>query len=122
MGNDRKKKPSIDPEKLIEPEKKPVTRDTDLVYYIQLVKKRIYTQWVIPGALRSQQGLPVVKVKVAIARNGTLGTIDFISSSDNELLNRSILDAIQNASPFPPFPAGLTDESLTVIINFDTEA
>ncbi len=119
MGYHRKKKPSEPVEKVTIPEKKPVTADTDLVYYIQLVKKRIYTQWAIPGGLRSQQQVPVVTVSVTILRNGMVTETEYINKSTNELLNRSILDAIKNAAPFPPFPTGLKEESLEIIINFD---
>jgi TonB family protein len=119
VGFYRKKKPSEPVEQTGIPEKKAVTKDTDLVYYVQLVKKRIYTQWIIPGALRSQQQVPIVTMSVKILKNGTLIETEFINRSDNELLNRSILDAIKNSTPFPSFPTGMDEDSLEIIINFD---
>jgi len=90
-----------------------------LLYYIGLVKSRIYTQWIIPGSLRNQNK-SVVKIKLLIKKSGNVASVEFLEESQNQLLNRSVMEAIQNSQPFPPFPKELQEDSLEIIVNFDT--
>ncbi len=122
MGYDRKKKLEKNQAQQIQQSKKkqPVPK-TVLLYYVQLVKSRIYAQWIIPATLRAKQNMDTVTVRIKISRNGTLESVQFIRKSENELLNRSIQDAIYNSRPFPPFPADLTDHSMDITIHFDTQ-
>jgi outer membrane biosynthesis protein TonB len=86
-----------------------------------LVKKRVYAQWAIPGTLRGQEQIDIVTIKIRILNTGTVSEMEFVSDTDNVLLKKSIIDAIDNSKPFPPFPSDLHEESLDIIINFDTQ-
>lgn len=94
---------------------------TVLLYYAGLVKRRVYTQWSIPGALRGQDNIEIVTVKIHILKNGTVSAMEYVHDTQNVLLKKSITDAIDNSKPFPPFPSDLNEESLDIIINFDTQ-
>jgi len=117
MGHYRKKKPS----KPVNETKIKSKTDTDLLYYIQVIKKRIYTIWNIPANIKNLNELPVVKVKIKLLKSGQVAGIQFVTSSFNDTFDRSIKNAINNASPYPSFPSGLKEDYLEIIINFDAK-
>jgi len=55
-----------------------------------------------------------------IKKSGNVASVEFLEESQNQLLNRSVMEAIQNSQPFPPFPKELQEDSLEIIVNFDT--
>ncbi|MCD6460854.1 TonB C-terminal domain-containing protein, partial [bacterium] len=64
--------------------------DTDLLYYIQVIKKRIYTIWNIPANIQNLNELPIVKTKIKLLKSGKLTEISFETSSHNNSFDRSI--------------------------------
>lgn len=77
---------------------------TQFGYYRDILTQRVSQAWQAPSA---RAGNPVM-VTFVIRRDGSVpaNTIQVRQSSGNPMLDLSARRAIQDASPFPPLPAG----------------
>ena len=60
----------------------------------------------------------VGRVNGLVTPSGRVTGLDVVVPSGYEAMDRSILRAVQDAQPFPPFPLELGRDSLTVKIDF----
>lgn len=67
-------------------------------------------------------GVPTITIALEIDRTGRLITQKVISASEYEPLDRSVMKAVMDARPFPPFPQGMEQESIEVRVAFDLTA
>jgi colicin import membrane protein len=76
--------------------------DAVLSEYFSDVKDRIWQQWVFPAA--SEQKLEAV-ISISILRDGTIKVNGIERSSGNSLFDRSVIKAVNRASPVesPPY-------------------
>ena len=65
---------------------------------------------------RGQQG--VVRLRFAIAADGTASQIKVTKSSGYRVLDVAIVEAIRLASPFSPLPGSLKRDQLTITGSF----
>ena len=77
----------------------------DFDNYFNEVKRRVESFWKFPDGVSGEQKAAVVFI---LDRDGNLLKADILESSDVHL-NASAIDAMKNASPFPPMPDGLKD-------------
>ena len=56
---------------------------------------------------------------LTVSSAGRVLRLDLVKPSDYEAFDRSVLRAVREASPFPPFPHFLGRDDLTVQIVFD---
>ncbi|HEU4403443.1 MAG TPA: energy transducer TonB [Candidatus Polarisedimenticolia bacterium] len=86
-------------------------------FYASLLKRNIEAAWKRPllAALGLAPGArpPTVLVRVTLTNSGRVTGVDVVSPSGYEAMDRSVLEAIQDAQPFPPFPSQLGVEART---------
>ncbi len=85
-------------------------------YYDQLWAK-IKASWVLPDGVTSGDSLLTV-VGIQISSTGEIQQHWMESSSGNSYYDQSAIRAIRKASPLPPLPEELGEESLDVGVNF----
>lgn len=75
-------------------------------YYAE-IKEYVYAQWKIPSLLDSQ-GL-TARALVVVNSLGAVLSVKIIEFSGNDIFDKSVLQAIERASPFPKVPERLKD-------------
>jgi TonB family protein len=95
------------------------TRDKTLNDYTHLTRNAIQKSWITPihlanvGALKGK-----VAVNYCISRDGRLESVELVRSSGNEDMDRTLLEAIRAAAPFPAFPDYLPAKRVLIKANF----
>ncbi|MGB9617022.1 MAG: energy transducer TonB [Desulfomonilaceae bacterium] len=95
------------------------TRDKALNDYTHLTRNAIQKSWNTPihlaniGALKGK-----VAVNYCISRDGRLESVELVRSSGNEEMDRTLLEAIRAAAPFPAFPDYLPAKRVLIKANF----
>ncbi|MCK4305369.1 MAG: TonB family protein [Candidatus Eisenbacteria sp.] len=89
----------------------------DYDYYLPLLARKISEAWEPMG--RGPGGnAPHVTLRVRIGRDGRVSSVDIEESSAVALFNRSALDAVWQAQPFPSLPRTYEGRWLTVHLRF----
>ena len=57
-------------------------------------------------------------MRIGLTSSGRVTATELVAGSGYDAMDRSILRAVQDAQPFPPFPYQLGRDSLTVTIDF----
>jgi protein TonB len=125
----KKKLEEIDKKEWKEPEDKEELEKAKLIdtgtfqnaWYSDIVASKIYQHWNTPSKALLDLPDPAVVVRFVIARNGGVRIIRIDKKSGSELLDRSAVQAIENAQPLPPLPADYSGESLEVCMTFIPE-
>lgn len=89
------------------------------MWYITLIKQKIDTCWTEPET--TFKGNYIVTVAFTVDKHGNVTNIHIIHPSELEKLNRSAINAIKLASPFPPLPKNYSYEKLDVTVDFRLE-
>jgi TonB family protein len=95
------------------------TRDKSVNDYILLTRTAIQRAWTtpldlaVPGAVKGR-----VRINYTISRSGALKSVELVGSSGNGELDRSLIQAIRSAAPFPPFPDEIRASKMFVRANF----
>jgi len=90
---------------------------TEYDFYIALLDRSIRGAWVRP--VDTSQDVRRAVVSLQLSRSGRVIHLDLATPSGFDPLDRSVLRAVHDAEPFPPFPVALTLETLTVRIEFE---
>lgn len=95
------------------------TRDKTLNDYTHLTKSVIQKAWqtptdiAVPGALKGK-----IAINYCIDRNGKLESVELVRGSGNPEMDRTLLEAIRSASPFPSFPDQLPAKRVLIRAKF----
>jgi TonB family protein len=95
------------------------TRDKTLNDYTHLTKSAIQKAWqtptdiAVPGALKGK-----IAINYCIDRNGKLESVELVRGSGNPDMDRTLLEAIRSASPFPSFPDQLPAKRVLIRAKF----
>jgi TonB family protein len=92
--------------------------DFPFAYYLATVKRKIATNWQVPGTSRESIHC---RVYFRIMRSGSIDSPTVETSSGNFLFDQAALRAVIQASPLPPMPGGFSDEYLGVHFSFAYE-
>lgn len=86
--------------------------------YFTNLRKQIEMTWVYPtlAARNGKQGN--VFLEFSISKNGKASKIKVLRSSGYRILDDSIVQAIQEASPFAPLPESISKEELRITGTF----
>ena len=76
--------------------------------YQALVLAHLQRHRVYPAAARDQGITGVAAVRFALASNGSVISAGLARSSGQGILDSAAVDMVRRASPFPPFPPGLS--------------
>lgn len=95
------------------------TRDRTLNSYALLTRDLIQGAWKTPLELTATTALKgKVRVNYTIGRSGALESLELVRGSGNSEMDRTLLQAIRAASPFPRFPDEIAARSVTIRANF----
>lgn len=95
------------------------TRNKPLNDYALLTRDCIQRAWTtpvdlaVPGALKGK-----VSVNYVVKRSGAVDTVELVKGSGNSEMDRTLLQAIRSAAPFPPFPEGVEAKKIMIRANF----
>jgi len=94
------------------------TPDPRYAAYFAELKRRIEEKWVYPqeAARKGQSGQG--ELRFVLRKDGSVRTVEIVSSSGVMVLDRYIENAIRLASPFPPIPASVGEDVIPISINF----
>lgn len=91
------------------------TRNKVLNDYVLLTRDAIQRAWITPVEMTTSSTLKGhVVINYTVTRSGAVSGVELVGGSGNEEMDRTLLDAIRNAAPFPPFPDEI--EARTVLI------
>src|SRR5262245_50940499 len=94
------------------------TPDPRYAEYFAELKRRIEDKWGYPeeAARKGQSGRG--ELRFVLRKDGSVRTIEIVSSSGVRILDSYIQNAITLAQPFPPIPKSIGDDLLPISINF----
>ncbi|HDS15409.1 MAG TPA: TonB family protein [Proteobacteria bacterium] len=87
-------------------------------YYLAL-KRKIELVWEYPFAARQAGVQGHLLIRFVINKNGSLAEVTVLRSSGVDLLDSEAVRAVRNAAPFPPLPARMESETLTITATFE---
>lgn len=70
----------------------------EIAKYSQLIKQAIAKNWLVPSGVDKELSC---QLRIRLAPDGTVLKVQLIRSSNNRILDRSALSAVQKASPLP---------------------
>jgi len=85
--------------------------------YLSAVYQKIHDHWVLPDLQNWDNALEAVLV-IAIRKDGTVTDNFFEKKSDNIYFNQFVLKAVKDASPLPPFPSQLKENTFEIGLRF----
>lgn len=95
------------------------TRDKTLNDYTHLTRNAIQKSWNTPIHLASTGALKgKIAVNYCVKRDGKLDSLELVRGSGNEEMDRTLLQAIRAAAPFPSFPDYLLAKRVLIKANF----
>jgi TonB family protein len=93
---------------------------TDTIYYpyVKTIKEGIHKNWIYPPSAQESYIQGDLMIVFRLDKNGTLVNSRIARSSGHQILDGSALNAIELASPFPPFPDTITVHFLNINATF----
>jgi colicin import membrane protein len=85
--------------------------------YYALIWSRIKGKWALPQGILPGELLETV-IDLTILRSGAVTQVNFEKRSGNSYFDESAMKAIRKASPLPPLPAWIGENSLEIGIRF----
>ena len=91
--------------------------------YMPFVRRRIEEHWKAERARdeKLKKSKAFVVMHFWLARDGKLTGLHVYTASGNEELDRAAWETIENATPFPPFPAAATSAEVKVRMCFKVQ-
>ena len=86
------------------------------VYY-NLIWSRIKGKWTLPQGILHRENIEAI-VQAKILKNGTVVDLSFEKRSGNRYFDESAMKAMKKASPLPPLPDSVRENSIDVGIRF----
>jgi len=81
------------------------TRNKVLNDYVLLTRDAIQRAWNTPVDMTTSSGLKGhVTINYTLTRSGAVSGVELVRGSGNGEMDRTLLEAIYKAAPFPPFP------------------
>lgn len=90
------------------------TKSYRYIGYFSNIRQAVELVWVYPSEAARKGIQGVVNVEFTIERDGSVSRVKVLKSSHSALLDDAIVQALREASPFPPLPETIKKESLTI--------
>jgi TonB family protein len=74
--------------------------------------------WQQPTSVVRSSAVPVTRLKIRIARNGTIMHFEIVGPSGNPVMDESVLNAAKRVTAVEPLPEGLGGDTYEVTIDF----
>ncbi len=95
------------------------TKDKLLKNYTLLTRDAIQKVWTMPALMDGPDAVKGrVSISYSIARDGSVRSVKLLKGSGNREMDRSLMDAIRSAAPFPAFPDEIEARSVLIRANF----
>jgi len=95
------------------------TRSKVLNDYTLLTRDAIQKTWTIPLDLSSSSAIKGrIRINYTVRRTGQLESVELVRGSGNVEMDRSLLEAMRLAQPFPAFPDDVRAEAVSIRANF----
>mgnify|MGYP005835689825 CR=1 FL=1 len=95
------------------------TRDKTLNDYTHLTRSAIQRSWNTPVHLATTGALKgKIAINYCISRDGRLESVELIRGSGNAEMDRTLVEAIRAAAPFPSFPDYMLAKRVLIKANF----
>ncbi len=91
-----------------------------LNWYYAMVRDAMYEAWQQPSALAGQQGL-VATATIRVQRDGLIVKREVIRSSGNQLMDNSVLAAMESVKQLQALPPGFGGDYHDITIYFETQ-
>jgi protein TonB len=88
-------------------------------FYLSLLDRNIRRAWSQP--IYTGLDLETATVSLELSRSGRILNLELLTPSGYDPLDRSVIRAVRDAAPFPPFPHFLGLDTLTVQIIFELD-
>lgn len=86
------------------------------------IEAHVRSHWSYPTLLTPKAGeSPKAVVVLEVRNDGTVLNFRFKERSSNEIFNQSVLKAIKQSDPLPPFPEGYRKTKDEIVITFDLD-
>ena len=95
------------------------TQDRAVNAYVLQTRDSIQRVWTTPVTMNAAGAVKGhVCVNYVVSRSGSLASLELVEGSGNTEMDRTLLQAIQAAAPFPPFPDRVQARSLFIRAKF----
>jgi TonB family protein len=92
----------------------------DFGWYNSMLHDRFTSRWDQPTSLVSSNAKYSAIVKIRIERDGTISDVSLATSSGNDVMDQSVMEAARKVTQVDPLPDGLGDGGAYVVrINFE---
>ena len=91
----------------------------EYTFYLSLLDRNIRRAWSQP--IYTGIDLKTATVSLELSRSGRILNLELLTPSGYDPLDRSVIRAVRDAAPFPPFPHFLGLDTLTVQIVFELD-
>jgi TonB family protein len=95
------------------------TPDPRYAEYFAELKRRIDAKWMPPSEASRKGQSGGGEVRFVLLKAGSVRTVEIVRSSGVLVQDVYITNAIRMAQPFPPIPASVADDTLSIKINFN---
>ena len=93
----------------------------DLSSYHRLIHDAFHSHWRQPKSLPSGSASYQTKVKITIARDGTIVNTAIVKPSGNPVMESSVWRAVQSVRRIAPLPVHIESANYSVVINFQLD-
>ena len=92
----------------------------DFGWYNSMLHDRFYSRWDQPTSIVTATSKFSALVKIRIEKDGTISDVSLASSSGNDVMDQSVMEAARRVTQVDPLPEGLGDGGpYEVKINFE---
>jgi protein TonB len=91
---------------------------SELAWYYELVKQRMYQAWTQPGELSGAAGLQT-EVSIRVERDGAIIRREMVRSSGNATMDDSVMKAVQSVSRLKPLPEAIPGRFKDITVVFE---
>lgn len=85
--------------------------------YLENIKAKIINNWEVPAGLKNYECVIIFQLN----QDGTVGSIELFKTSGNNDIDESSINAVQDSTPFNPFPKSLQKDLIEIKMNFDDQ-
>jgi TonB family protein len=94
------------------------TPDPRYAEYFAELKRRIEDKWGYPSEASRNGQSGHGELRFVLRKDGSVRTVEIVSSSGVRILDAYIENAVRLAQPFPPIPTSIGEDIIPISINF----
>ena len=95
------------------------TKDKRYISYAKVIQQKLMEHWEYPPLARDNLIEGHSLVIFSLLSDGSLTGISVTQSSGYEILDKEVIDAVNSAAPFPPFPESIVVNKLNINASFE---